>query len=409
MMLNKKIFWLFLLLISNNVNFSQEFDSLKYRRSSLHLILIESDYYPNKEIIQDEFRKIPFPDKYNNHKIAYDSVSTAEYYVTDADRNKHGKVKKGWVRELGKVTGEFLDYQKSDEQREHDEVIIKVFKFMDENAPYIAKAIIAKWFNYNGESFNMDLIIERGFYNADMIDVNIAKNTARGFTKFGDEGELLIQNSFVVFFKFDYIKDFLIKGMDAIEAKTFLYQIDWNDEKQDNFYSEYYFDLEKFEESDDFNMTFVGEQKSGLIVNPNYDGDFEEYIRFMTVSSVNYALSRLQKKFDVFKPIVPILSEDPITAYIGMKEGLKGGEKFEVLELVQNPNSGKRKYNRVGVVTVDKTKVWDNRYNLTDKDYLKIVDDSNEKDKQKYEDVDRTYFNGKINKPTFGLYLRQIK
>jgi len=34
-------------------------------------------------------------------------------------------------------------------------------------------------------------------------------------------------------------------------------------------------------------------------------------------------------EYEVFKVKVPVLTNEPITAQIGMKEGLEGGEKFE--------------------------------------------------------------------------------
>jgi hypothetical protein len=43
---------------------------LKYRRSSLHLILLESEDFPRKETVMKAYHEAPFPDKYNNHSIS---------------------------------------------------------------------------------------------------------------------------------------------------------------------------------------------------------------------------------------------------------------------------------------------------------------------------------------------------
>jgi len=50
-----------------------------------------------------------------------------------------------------------------------------------------------------------------------------------------------------------------------------------------------------------------------------------------------------------------------------MKEGLEGGEQFDVLEMVLNQKTGRTEYKVVGSATVDKKIVWDNRYNAGDK------------------------------------------
>ena len=115
-----------------------------------------------------------------------------------------------------------------------------------------------------------------------------------------------------------------------------------------------------------------------------------------TVRNVDAVFSKLQKKYDVFKPMVPLLTGYPITAKIGMKEGLEGGEKFEVLDVVVNEDTGFKTLERVGTIKVDKKSVWDNRYNLND-----------EKDSPE-STLDRTTFKGG-KKYLPGMLIRQIK
>ena len=56
-----------------------------------------------------------------------------------------------------------------------------------------------------------------------------------------------------------------------------------------------------------------------------------------------------------------MVSVEPITAYVGMKEGVTSKSKFEVLEVVELEN-GKHKYNRVGVIQPIENLIWDNRF-----------------------------------------------
>jgi len=50
-------------------------------------------------------------------------------------------------------------------------------------------------------------------------------------------------------------------------------------------------------------------------------------------------------------------------AKIGMKEGITDGSKFQVVERVLNPKTGKTSYRYIATVKAVKGKVWDNRYN----------------------------------------------
>ena len=81
----------------------------------------------------------------------------------------------------------------------------------------------------------------------------------------------------------------------------------------------------------------------------------EQIIALSTTRNVDAVFAKLQKKHDVFKPKVPLLTGNPITAKIGMKEGLEGGDKYEVLEQSADAE-GKITYKRKGVISVDKKK-----------------------------------------------------
>jgi hypothetical protein len=139
----------------------------------------------------------------------------------------------------------------------------------------------------------------------------------------------------------------------------------------------------------------------------------------------------LQKEYEVFKPKVQLYTAEPITAKIGMKEGLEGGEKFEVLIQKVNPETGKTKYDRVGVITVDKNSIWDNRYAVTEKveansssasapeqvpapapvaeeDKSEKKKDKKEKNESNGKNLDRTSFKGS-GKYYPGMLIRQIK
>ena len=60
--------------------------------------------------------------------------------------------------------------------------------------------MVAKWFNRDKQtgSFNMELIKERGLYNANQQQTNVARASIRGMALLEDAGELLIHNTYLV-------------------------------------------------------------------------------------------------------------------------------------------------------------------------------------------------------------------
>ena len=84
----------------------------------------------------------------------------------------------------------------------------------------------------------------------------------------------------------------------------------------------------------------------------------EDLIRMATVKATDRAIAKLERKFEEFRTKVPLYSVDPLTAKIGLKEGLEPGDKFEVLQQ-EVTMEGKTIYKRVGVIQVSNS-IWDN-------------------------------------------------
>jgi hypothetical protein len=80
------------------------------------------------------------------------------------------------------------------------------------------------------------------------------------------------------------------------------------------------------------------------------------------------ALAKQYEDFKVKTPVYSVLrnSRGKIEGYaakIGMKEGIKDGSKFQVVQRIQDPETGKTKYKYVATVKAKKGCIWDNRYN----------------------------------------------
>ena len=76
----KKIIILVSILLMNIEAFSQ--DIPKYRRSSLHVMMMEdNDLMPRyKNIIETAFTSVPFPEKYNQHDIGIAAKRYFKYF-----------------------------------------------------------------------------------------------------------------------------------------------------------------------------------------------------------------------------------------------------------------------------------------------------------------------------------------
>jgi hypothetical protein len=188
----------------------------------------------------------------------------------------------------------------------------------------------------------------------------------------------------------------------SLWSKTWLYQLSWNDSIENIFYTQLWDNPDAFNKSNLFSLEFIGNQFNQSVVTFKIGEKRtqEQIIDLALVRNVDKAFAKLQKKNDVFKPMTTISSTNPIKAKIGTKEGLSGGEKFDVLELTMN-KEGFTEYKVVGSVTVDKkTPVWENKYNAGE-----------EREPQKDEDgntIDATVFKGS-KKILAGMLLKQAK
>ena len=393
-------------------------DVVKYRRSSLHTMIIEDNKLPQGDLILATFNEAEFPDKYNNHTTGAKSFKLHDYYVKGQTASK----------------------------KDQNNYAPSIDNYLNKNK--IANQIVAKWFNRSDSgTFDMSLISERGLYDASAQDISLASRTERGEAMLADAGEGLIGNTFVVvnYSKFvenepiarairetayavveDQSADSPIrmlaeKGADRLYEKTkdgysvwttaYLYQLEWNDSIASVFYQDLWNDasapnparVEAFDNSDLFHLNLLGYQKAKSIITGlgSNAQNKEMIIKNATLKSINSVYNKLQKKFEPFRTKTPLFSIDPMGAKIGLKEGLEGGERYEVLEKQIDAN-GKVRWKRKGELKVDKKKIWNNLYSAgeeaLDEDGKPIKID---------ESLEFTHFKGK-GRYYRGMLLRQI-
>lgn len=432
-MKNQKKLLLFAFLLSVYFSFSQEATiDVKYKRSSLSTLMISDATRELSSTIENVFINAPLIDKFNNHITNLRLVpKTDPSFVYEAPIVEEAP-KKGF---LGKLTDDLnISNNKEDKEFQH----LAILNYL--NSKNIAKTMVSKWFNRSEKGgFNMDLIAERGFYNASDLDVKIANNTERGSAMLADAGEELIKNTFVIVNDFNYTNKEevaekakgILGGITSVAAElgnsdvatisestsaavgvagkgyiiktnAYLYKLVWNEKVAAVFYNDFWtedssLDIEKkkaFDETDFFKLEYVGSETSWAdLQSTTYTTKTnEELISVATVRAIDNVIAKLQKKFEVFRTKTPLISGDPIAAKIGLKEGLEKGDKYEVLEQVLNDN-GIIEYKRLGVIKVEKDLIWDNRYNANEENPSSI---------------EYTTFSGAKNKYFSGMLIRQI-
>lgn len=351
-------------------------DDLQYRRSSLYSVMINHTDQKFANEIREAFLEIPVPDRFNNHDL---SVK-----VLDMDE----KLKKAGSSKENAVISEFIK----------------------ENQ--IASRMVARWLNrdkYTG-ACDMELVKERGLYSATEFDKQLAMRSSRGMAMLEDAGEELIGNTFLVVNDIRYIdKEKRAKtwgsilsiagsvaaaytGMNVIQdatdlasamvntikgfsvkINTFLYRLEWNDELANDLWNNQYTDsatcdttkMYNFERArGNYTLRYVGKVESKGSTT-SFMGIKEDQpsvmIRKACQRAIDENIVELQTAYEEFRSKTPLLTVEPLTAYIGMKEGVTEDSKFEVLERVEVAE-GQYEYKRVGVIKPVKNMIWDNRY-----------------------------------------------
>lgn len=366
-----------LLLFGTDKTEAQSLD-LKYRRSSLYSLLINHEDQKFAKEIREAFVAIPVPEKFNDHELSV-KVLSLDKKLKGADSDKEN---------------------------------MELTSFMKRNE--VASRLIGKWFNRDIETgvCNMELVKERGLYNATEYDKILAEKSTRSNALLMDAGEDLIGNTFVLVNDIRYIdksktgaaigiglkilgavagaatgnSDFTdlgdsygdlaetYKGF-KVKINTFLYKLDWDETASVTFYKDQYTakpDKEKrnnFENGrKNYKLKYVGKVESSGSTTSFMGIKLDEpvaMVRKACQRALDENIASLQHEFEEFRTKSPLVSAQPITAYVGMKEGVTKDSRFEVLEVVEKDN-GMHEYKRVGVIKPVADLIWDNRYMAED-------------------------------------------
>lgn len=383
---------------------AQAQSNMEYRRNSLATVLV---YHPEDEFgdeIYKAFDSLPVPDKYDDHTIDGARV---------IDNSTIWGVQKRDSGYYKAVYGHVLSNAEMKKNAQFTEDLL--------NETGMAKKMVAKWFGLEGSSvsdatFNTHLIQTRGQYNASDVDVALALQTTRGLTSLSDAGEELLHNTFVLVNDITYVtaeqeaavakatigvlgaildgvtggsagRD-LAKTAGAIAdsftgfkvmTHSYLYQLEWNDSIAAIFYQFHYTgtpDSAKIQ-------AFLDDRTTYRLKYVAHEYEFDkksvlkgkytrtELVRTICARSMDKNIVALAKQYEDFKvktPVYSVLTNEKgkiegYAAKIGMKEGISESSKFQVVQRIQDPATGKTTYKYVAAVKPKKGQIWDNRYN----------------------------------------------
>lgn len=286
------------------------------------------------------------------------------------------------------------DTTKANNQKPHIDNLLR------DNA--IGRRLVAKWFNQDkAGTFNLNQIIQKGYYNVNASDIQEALFSFK--TQEGviiDAGIELIGNTYVLVNDIQYgdkrrdkekrmsgaiaLGGIPLVGMIAmpvagvltndysgfnVTVTSYLYRLDWTEDISSGFYNAYYTATPNAEKKEAFKnqkslftVSYIGSQTVHNS-NSNFKGvnNRESQIRLVCTRAIDKAIAQLQKEHPEFRVRTPLLSSNPITAHIGIREDVNENSKFEVLEVSESPE-GRTTYKRVAIIKPKKGKIWDNRY-----------------------------------------------
>lgn len=370
-----------------------------YMRSSLEMVYLDSDYFPNKEIVDNSWNDYMdpqknFPNQYNKHGA-------------NISKLKLGNTKEVSDADMAKLLMKYIEVNK------------------------VANKLIMRWFNYNPNGtvaydidypenpdamINMQTIFNRGYYTVNAGEENLSMSGMKRSkdTQIKDLSMKLLPFTFMTFTKLEFYEnepvaravrdaavitadlayDKAVKdGTDPKSAKfwrdiavtaantvynatkdgytlrsnTWLFKLVWDEDTEYFFNNEVLKNPKLIEKTNKFKMEFVDCQSNSGTVIISATRSFEQIISLAMVRNLNKVFVDLQNRNDVFKVWTPLLDfyslvsprlearitvdGKKITAKIGTKEGLRGGEQFSVYD-----DDG----NFYGYAIAQKGMVWDN-------------------------------------------------
>ena len=432
--------------------FAQDDADKHYIRNSVYMMKLSetatnADYEEAFKIMNATFDTINFAknyERYNDFSLTDRTIDfSALPSVTQEEMDAIGKETK-----VEQAINNALKEQGLKQALSEYEYAARLKKYFEQNK--FAQKLVAKWYNKPGTAigecdFDDDLttIFELGMKGLSQEAFDNAKATENLISVAKGSTNKLLSNTYVCVNRYGYMdakeviamssavlqstlgdnpmaQMALKTGLAALEKKVkgyfvranaYLFRLDWSQELQNKLETEYWEKPTELMNDDSYTLTYVGKssKRAPAALSLKNSTSLDKLISRGTIRATDAAFAALQRDHEEFRPMTSLhVIDGKLAAYIGLKEGIKNGDKFNVYEAVQSKDDPNLvEWKQVGSIQVEKGTVWDNRAGAgeeiegaaTDKD-----DDDDASGKQPY-----TVFKGKPGKLGEGNMIRLAK
>lgn len=435
---------------STNVFAQQEDPDKNYIRNSLYMMKLDEpcpkeDYAEAFKIMSATFDTINFArnyERYNDFSLKQRRIDLSKLpTVTQAEKDAVGKESK-----LDKMTADIMRQQGLKNSLSEVEYAARLLKYFEQNK--FAQNLVAKWHaapdapeGTTKWDEKLSVIMELGLKGLSQEALDNAKATENLTAVVGGAENKLLSNSYICVNRYGYMdaKEVVAltgavlqatlgdnalaqlaikKGTELAEKKVkgyfvranaYLFKLDWNNDVFNKFYTKYWDKSDGFMNDNDFKVTYVGKssKRAPAAMSLKNSTSLEKLIARATVRGTDAAIAALQRDHEEFRPMTSLhVIDGKLAAYIGMKEGVQAGDKFNVYEAVQSKDDPNlTEWKEIGSIKVGK-EVWDNRAGAGEQLEGQATDKD---DDEKASAVPYTVFSGKPGKMGEGCMIRLAK
>ena len=435
---------------STNVFAQQEDPDKNYIRNSLYMMKLDEpcpkeEYAEAFKIMSATFDTINFArnyERYNDFSLKQRRIDLSKLpTVTQAEKDAVGKESK-----LDKMTADIMRQQGLKNSLSEVEYAARLLKYFEQNK--FAQNLVAKWHaapdapeGTTKWDEKLSVIMELGLKGLSQEALDNAKATENLTAVVGGAENKLLSNSYICVNRYGYMdaKEVVAltgavlqatlgdnalaqlaikKGTELAEKKVkgyfvranaYLFKLDWNNDAFNKFYTKYWDNSDGFMNDNDFKVTYVGKssKRAPAAMSLKNSTSLEKLIARATVRGTDAAIAALQRDHEEFRPMTSLhVIDGKLAAYIGMKEGVQAGDKFNVYEAVQSKDDPNlTEWKEIGSIKVGK-EVWDNRAGAGEQLEGQATDKD---DDEKASAVPYTVFSGKPGKMGEGCMIRLAK
>lgn len=254
------------------------------------------------------------------------------------------------------------------------------------NEQKVGRDVISKWYARQDDgTMTMDLIFDRGMFNATDAAFIKAQSTKLGNAVLQDYGNRLIERSYILVLDYESVQTMKEAKMEKTSrgwkstVNGYLFKINYNEEVQNAVYDSWIYSNDtpaiREEKNNKFNqiefpIEFI--TKTSLLVTSTQSAEStnlgrlvkqksdDELLTELVQKGYDEILYNLEKGYEDFMVKTNIYQVSPIRAKIGKKEGLKCDNRYFAYEYVYDEKTNSSKPKMRGVIRAT-SQIVDNR------------------------------------------------